>query len=351
MPSAPVDREGWDTFFGELRQAPSGLYEHAPSGVTFSPSGTLGQGVYGEVTLFKASPECGASFCVKRIEEDAADEIAAIEWVNRKPNSVRCAVAECAVLSRWTCRDGRGEEYTCADVGMRAYEGSLGKYTEHPGSPAFARGVCVVLASHVDRLWKAGAAYCDMKPQNVLYAWNDGKMRVVLGDLGSIALRGSSQNGLFTFPPRRAMRQSSKHLDGIAVPEERDMVWGVAIMILSILKGGPWVNARLCCGSIRGSRGGTQAALDRCGAAVLHALAGLRAKHSPSADMEACAQAVELGLRGWEGGSATLDEMRSLLLVECPVTPSPPKAKRRLDDASPSERAHKRTARNIFPTT
>ena len=346
-PSALCTREDWESFLGCLHEVlgkPS-CYEHATSGVVYTRGTTLGKGVYGSVNAYTGAPACANDFCVKHIEEDASDEVDAVEWVSRQPTCVRRAVVESAVLSKTKVRDGNGEVYERADIGMRVYDTSFAKYTEKPGSPAFARAVCVALLSHVQHLWDAGAAYCDMKPQNVLCMVRDGKIQLVLGDLGSIALREGGRRGLFTFPPRRAIRQS-KSQDGVAVPEERDMVWGIAIIMLSILKGGAWVNSRLCCSAIRsGVRGGdAEAALDRCSSSVRRAISLLRSSHRDSTDMEPCARAAELALRGWDGGDATLDDMRRLLTEDCPVTPPRPTCgKRSRDGQAPA-------ARNIFPT-
>lgn len=245
-------------------------------GEVFVPSHTIGRGRYG--TCFEyVSPL--RSICVKRIPTDrAAGELEAIEILSKvSPNARRGCVAASVA----------GTERGFVYIAMPMMSGDIGKL-DLPVAPTAALRIVMRLSAILERLWINGLAYCDLKCTNVLLGPENS---AVFGDLGSIVPTDGS-TGLFSFPPRRSMNCNK---DGVCVPRESDLVWGVTMILSSLLLGMRWTSDRFGAQSIR-SRAGTNSlsvAFDR----VSRELKAEASLLPPS-----CETVILYGIAAWEEG-------------------------------------------------
>lgn len=156
--------------------------------------------------------------------------------------------------------------------------------------------VCAV-SVNVRAMWSVGVAYCDLKTTNILYRRKGDVFYAVLGDLGSIVPRrshdGSYKAGIFTFPPQRAM-------DGIVVPIEADLVWGLGALLLTLMHGTAWVSDRLTGDALRMRCDDDISTAFSAASAEIRAVADeMRAMHGGSGVR--IADALEIAIAAWNG--------------------------------------------------
>ena len=244
----------WALFFANLKRdppveefgAPATAYTHSSGLVYARRAGAIGEGRYGRVYAYAAKeprPPLPSSFCVKCIQHDAKVEVyavTALAALTATDRSVRGFVPA-AVLRT----NGEG-----ADVGMPLYSHSMPAARVHPGAAA---AVVAGVTSVVATLWAAGLAYTDIKTSNILVC----ESRVVLCDLGSIVPRrtrdGRRPAGIFTFPPRRAvkLRDATSSDDGVVPPHENDLVWSLGTLLMTLTHGGAFVASRFTGNALR----------------------------------------------------------------------------------------------------
>ena len=89
--------------------------------------------------------------------------------------------------------------------------------------------IIYILADNLECLNKLGKVYTDLKSANVLYkCYKNNKLKVSLGDLGSICNRGGSESSTYP-PPEFTFPQGKKNC------QESTMVWGLGIILLELL--------------------------------------------------------------------------------------------------------------------
>ena len=85
------------------------------------------------------------------------------------------------------------------------------------------------LTESLECLNKKGLTYTDLKPGNILYkCFKSNKLKVALGDLGSICKKGNVGSSTYP-PPEYTYPQMDKNC------EESTMVWGLGIILLDLL--------------------------------------------------------------------------------------------------------------------
>ena len=299
----------WFVFLANLGESdarwgcPSSSYTHVPSGTVYTVARRrLGKGCYGRVYAYRGAPEDSrlpSAFCVKVIAKWARQELAAME---ARPGGDD-GIVEARVLRSAEFRGG-----VYADVAMRQYQSTIVELTMGSCGSALARSLTVRVSELVQNLWHKGLAYCDIKCANVL--WDDGC--VVLGDVGAAVPRGAV--GMITFPPQRCV-------SGIVCPSEADLVWGLCVLLMSLVFGSNWTNDRYSHVALKGASPSTFVNL--CGDAILRA-AALAAGDEADA---ACGRAILYAVRAWQTNDASIGEFMQSF-DEKPAPETPPQTKR-----------------------
>ena len=81
------------------------------------------------------------------------------------------------------------------------------------------------IAYYLHCLYEKGLSYTDLKTGNILFKCINNKLKITLGDLGSICDNGKS--GVVTFPPPERFVNRN-------ICNEKSMVWGVGIIMLQL---------------------------------------------------------------------------------------------------------------------
>lgn len=290
-------RTAWEEFVGSLRRVPedasfgepADYYIHSESGAVYENKGEIGKGRYGSVYAYHVADDSRPAMAVKCIRKGASFEIYAVHSMSAitatRPKAR--GFIQAALLR---------ESGDAADVAMPMCNGNISKFSG-VCNYRFASDVAHSVATTVRAMWTCGVAYCDIKTTNVLYVQKDGIMCVVLGDLGSIVPRrahdGSFRDGIFTFPPQRA-------LDGIVVPVEGDLVWGIGTLIMTMLLGTDWVASRLTGDALRERfHGNLEDAFDASSADIRGRAEEMRA--SGNARGARVADALDISVDAWNG--------------------------------------------------
>jgi serine/threonine protein kinase len=84
-----------------------------------------------------------------------------------------------------------------------------------------------LVAGYFKCLSEKGYSYTDVKTGNILYKCNNGKIKISLGDVGSICEMG--EQGTCTYPPAETL------IEKRVVCNEMSMVWGLGILMLELL--------------------------------------------------------------------------------------------------------------------
>ena len=172
----------------------------------------------------------------------------------------------------------------------------------------------------VAALWATGFAYTDIKVANLLWSGTEKALvSVVLGDLGSIVplwdSDGSRPDGIFTFPPRRAVRHTlpASKEDGVTQPFESDMVWSLGTLLLTLLFGVQWTTANLTAEALRSVAAGEPDGLPGAFAATERVIRGYAdALRASNCKMECrVADALGVALRAWEDKSGVVVTLAS----------------------------------------
>ena len=313
----------WGCFFKSLRRMPCSSMDWAKPADSYStPDGkvyllgpdSVGAGSYGAVHQYVGPP--GATpetFCVKTIKDTAHEEVAAFRCLQRV--GAADLVVEGALLRTW-CMHNR----SCAEVGMRLYDMTLHPFTLGGTSMAQAMQLCMLTSAAVGSLWARDMAYCDIKSTNVLCnidAFGD-VTRLVLGDVGGmvdISKSSCDPLGLFSFPPQRAFRSATRQeSDGVVEPREGDLVWGLGMLLASLVWGGAWVNSRFSAANIRLAAKKRACTLEE----VFETLAAeIRDKMLDDSDRTWHA-AMHVAIDAWEEKGVSIESFKVALQVQRP---------------------------------
>ena len=303
----------WYRFFEGLQRdppedkdwsSPAIAYTHTPSSTRYVMRyPCVGKGQYGCVHAYDAetppSMDLPCTFCVKFITHDAHAEVAAVDALSAlvATNPAARGFVPATVLRHAD---------DVAEVAMPLFAGTLCK-TMRSSTPVFAVAVVLRLATTIDHLWSAGLAYTDIKSSNILYACTKpGACTVVLGDLGSIALRrahdGTRPTGIFTFPPQRSVHgEEGGDDDGVVQPREADIVWSLGTLLMAMTLGTDWIVARITGDALRGiaqAKGGQLAAAFRAVEEDLEAEADEMRSMNGKAGIK-CANAFDVAMDAW----------------------------------------------------
>lgn len=310
---AVLSGQTWAGFFSSLRRRegnPAAAFIHLPTSVTYSLTGKLGEGQYGSVYSYAAAREqvpagLPADFCVKYVFGDHGESsaIAALDEVVACGSPGLKGLVPALVI--------RNEE-NVAEIAMPLYTGSLGKINKT--DPDLAQAVAMHVALSVELLWRSGLAYCDIKPTNVLYRITDRGVALSLGDLGSIVPLG--EPGIFSFPPQRSIQEKEDrpfdHVDGITVAEERDLVWGLGALVLSLAVGHDFVNGRFTVSSLKMQKC-KRTAFSMFSSEAATAACSLLSEGPSGA---ACAAAITLAVEAWNGRHVRISHFRRVITPE-----------------------------------
>ena len=142
--------------------------------------------------------------------------------------------------------------------------------------------------------------------------------------------RRLSLTGLFSFPPQRSMKPRSSANDGVCVPKQSDLAWGVGVLMLTVLYGPSWTCDRFTAPSIRkrAAQGGVRRALDN----ICSELRAELAHREGTVDC-VCVHAMRFCLEAWERPEeyendalerllSALSSRKRRLTIDAPSTPS-----------------------------
>lgn len=119
------------------------------------------------------------------------------------------------------------EEVTC--VAMELMDGTLNdlEFESIEKNFAILQGIARLLQCLINH----NLSYSDLKTQNLLYkCYDNNKMKIVLGDLGSIFTLDSEELSPCTFPPCDLVNEKTKH------NTETAMVWQLGVVFIQLLK-------------------------------------------------------------------------------------------------------------------
>ena len=226
------------------------------------------------------------------------------------------------VLQHWVQPD----IMDAASIAMPLYDGSLADLTKGITlSYQSSLDVCKHVAEGCAALWMMDLAYCDLKTSNILFKKLPRKKgmkyptALVLADIGGIAPMGD-ERGMFTFPPQRAVWHGETDPedaeDGFTLPEERDLVWSIGTLMITLLLGPGWAANRLtgqklrdrACRTLEGPLTVVDMtpAFDEVCCEILEEADKIKRKGDAAA---ACALVMHTAVRAWCGESVTIEQL------------------------------------------
>lgn len=182
----------------------------------------IAQGNYGAV--YKISDETEKiKFAAKTYFDQDDSEITILEKLSEK--NVECNILSCKLLKTKFYDNQSQEKYISI---CELYNGELNVNIIKKMTISTKLGVILKLAKDLKCLLNKGFYYTDIKIQNTLYKCLEEKIKVTLGDVGSIC--DDSIDCIATFPPFEDRDSPAEITTG-----EKQIVWGLGILLLCLL--------------------------------------------------------------------------------------------------------------------
>ena len=165
------------------------------------------------------------------IMETFDKEIILIELLNERMDRELCNTVNAKILT--LNNNIKNEEVVC--VAMELMDGPLSKleFESVENSFAILQGIARLLQCLIDHQ----LSYSDLKIENLLYkCYGSKKMKIVLGDLGSIYKLNSEEHAACTYPPCDLVDDKSKY------NTETAMVWQLGLVFIALLKDDRYYN-------------------------------------------------------------------------------------------------------------
>lgn len=159
------------------------------------------------------------------IVESIDREILLIEQLDKLMDRELCNSVNAKILT--LNNNIKNKEITC--VAMELMDGTLKdlEFESIEKNFAILQGIARLLQCLIDH----NLSYSDLKTQNLLYkCYDNNKMKIVLGDLGSIFTLDSEVFSPCTFPPCDLVDEKTKH------NTETAMVWQLGVVFIQLLK-------------------------------------------------------------------------------------------------------------------
>lgn len=183
----------------------------------------IAEGNYGAV--YKISDETEKIiFAAKTYFNQDDSEITILEKLNEK--NIKCDILSCKLLKTKFYDNQPNEKYISI---CEIYNGELNVNIIRKMTISTKLGIILKLAKDLKCLVDKGFYYTDIKIQNTLYKCLEEKIKVILGDIGSMC--DNSVDCIATFPPFENRDSPAEVTKG-----EKQIVWGLGILLLCLLQ-------------------------------------------------------------------------------------------------------------------
>ena len=162
------------------------------------------------------------SVAVKTYNDKNDPEIKIIQDISK---ILDCDTINAKIIKMYNTKTNKNTNVAVMDL----MDGTLQDFHKLNLSTDIILKIIYKLTESLECLNKKGLTYTDLKPNNVLYkCFKNNKLKVALGDLGSICKKGKEGSSTYP-PPEYTYPQMDKNC------EESTMVWGLGIILLDLL--------------------------------------------------------------------------------------------------------------------